>query len=387
MDIFCLLIPLLWGLGSLADVKERLQHIVQHHRAWLLAAVCFVLVGVPQLLYWKYASGQWLYYSYGAEGFDFANPHLLWGMFGPKNGWLFYTPLMGFALLGCLLLLRHRQYLVPLGLLLPVHLYIAYSWWCWNYVNGFGSRPMIDIYAVLAIPLAWFSFYSLKHRFVRWLMAPLMLALVALNLFQSYQFSHGILWSEDANWAFVKASFGQTELSYLDLVTYDSGEPQPDPTAIGVVKRVYYNGFEDTLTDSNIVPFTNRGGVWLLDKGFSAECNQTLAAMGVQPGDWIKVGVTAMRKYWGNDLYRMSGLVTEFIRDKGTYKWRQVRVENKLGAAFNGLWEGRPDSWDEVYYWVKVPADALPNDVFKAYVFNNHGHRLYVDDLYVEVWR
>ena len=39
------------------------------------------LVGFIQLAYWKYASGEWLVYSYEDQGFSWLKPHLYEGIF------------------------------------------------------------------------------------------------------------------------------------------------------------------------------------------------------------------------------------------------------------------------------------------------------------------
>lgn len=133
-------VPALWGLTSLAAVRNRLALL---RRSWLhiLAAVLSALaVGFPQLLFWKKYAGTFFYYSYGEEGFDFSKPHLLEGIFGFQNGWLVYTPVMALALLGIGWLWKKRNnYFWCVVLILPVQLYLIYSYWCWQWTNGFGT--------------------------------------------------------------------------------------------------------------------------------------------------------------------------------------------------------------------------------------------------------
>ena len=59
------LVPLTWHAAA-----PRL--LLRHARSWALAAAVGALCLLPQLLYWKAATGHWLHYSYGDEGFDLA---------------------------------------------------------------------------------------------------------------------------------------------------------------------------------------------------------------------------------------------------------------------------------------------------------------------------
>ncbi len=72
-------------------------------------ALLFMLPIFPQLLYWKLVSGNWLFYSYGNEGFDFLHPHIFDGLFCFKNGWLSYTPIMLFGLIGIVLMHKKKK--------------------------------------------------------------------------------------------------------------------------------------------------------------------------------------------------------------------------------------------------------------------------------------
>ena len=75
------------------------------------------LVWIPQLLYWKTVTGNYLFYSYADEGFFFLNPQILKGLFSYRNGWLIYSPVMFFALLGIPFLYRYaKDFFLPVML-------------------------------------------------------------------------------------------------------------------------------------------------------------------------------------------------------------------------------------------------------------------------------
>jgi len=184
------LVPLCWNAAA-----PRL--LLRHARTWALAAAVGALCLLPQLLYWKATTGQWFHYSYGDEGFDLAHPHLLAGLFSYRKGWFVYTPLALIALAGLVPLARSaegRSYARLLLLFGVPFLYLTFSWTQWWYGGSFGSRVMIDVLPLLAWPLA-----ALVERAWRaataWrvALAALLLACIALNLFQQWQYKQGLL--------------------------------------------------------------------------------------------------------------------------------------------------------------------------------------------------
>lgn len=158
-EIIAAIIPVLWGLDLTRKgaIGKRLKLFGQHWRKLLAAAVVTLAIGSIQVVYWKYVSGDWLVYSYQDQGFDWLSPHLNKGFFSYKAGWLIYTPLMIFSLIGFIQLFRHKPALFPAIFLHAVlFIYIAFSWSVWWYGGSLGQRTMVQEYTVLAFPLAAF---------------------------------------------------------------------------------------------------------------------------------------------------------------------------------------------------------------------------------------
>src|ERR1700752_1345765 len=79
-------------------------------------------------------------------------------------------------------------------LLLPIHLYIVSSWWCWWYGGSFGQRTLIDIYPLLIFPLAELlsriqEFPKVKKQ----LIYVVLTFCLVLNLFQTAQCKYNII--------------------------------------------------------------------------------------------------------------------------------------------------------------------------------------------------
>ncbi|MEY2650295.1 MAG: hypothetical protein RL608_969 [Bacteroidota bacterium] len=155
------------------------------------AAVC-----LPQLLYWKASTGHWTVWTYGREGFFWTNPAWAQGLFSWRKGWLLYTPMAAFMIFGFWGLARKKPaWALIIGLYLIATAYVTFSWWSWWYGGSFGSRPMIDAYALLALPLAVYAQRMLEEapRWLRRLSLGSVCALVALNLVQTYQYTAGFI--------------------------------------------------------------------------------------------------------------------------------------------------------------------------------------------------
>ncbi|HCS21110.1 MAG TPA: hypothetical protein DIW47_11225 [Bacteroidetes bacterium] len=231
IHIFAVLIPLLYDAQNKAKwalLKNHLHHL-------LIMAICGFIVISPQLIYWKYFSGDWIYYSYGDEHFFFDAPMILKGLFGFRKGWFVYTPLMLFALFGLWSFLRkHRSFLFPLAIFLPTYTYVVFSWWCWWYGGGFGSRSMIDILPLMALPLAAF-FHLLTERLKHGGKLAVLIATlcIGLNIFQIDQYKSSLLHWDSMTWPLYKKIF----LTHTWPANYEKLLSPPDYPAAKEGKR------------------------------------------------------------------------------------------------------------------------------------------------------
>lgn len=64
-------------------------------------ALAALVVFIPQFLYWKHVTGQFIFFSYkNTEGFDFMKPHILNVLFSFKKSLFVYTPVLIFVVAG-----------------------------------------------------------------------------------------------------------------------------------------------------------------------------------------------------------------------------------------------------------------------------------------------
>ena len=213
-EAVCVLLPVLWAPAP--GAKAFLKSMWQHRKHWSLIALVMFLVGLPQFLYWKAAAGSFIINSYNnpGEGFDYLRPHVLEVLFSFRKGWFLYTPIMLVAVIGLAALRRSwpQAFKAVLAFFL-VNLYVVSSWTCWWYADSFSSRALVGSYAVMALPLA-----ALLDRATSWVRAArfafigLLGSLLLFNLFQQWQFAHGIIDMSRMTRAAYFAGFGRTQV-------------------------------------------------------------------------------------------------------------------------------------------------------------------------------
>jgi len=189
-NILILMLLLFWGIDSWTLFRERIQFFLRNIPKLLVMIFAFLLPWIPQFLYWKMITGQFLYYSYGAHGdrFYFDNPHIIESLFSYRKGWLLYTPLMAFAIIGLIPLKRMiRGARLPIILYLVGMIYVMSCWWTWWFGGGFGGRIYIDMYGIMALPLAALVTVILTHKkkLVQYVLTGLLAGLVLLQLLQT----------------------------------------------------------------------------------------------------------------------------------------------------------------------------------------------------------
>ncbi len=194
-NILAILIFLFWNVKSLDDLRKKIAYLFINYKAIGLALLGAFVIFLPQFLYWKFISGSWIYYSYTSEeNFFFTDPKIWKGIFGFQKGWLIYTPIMLFSIIGIFSKsIKIKKYRTAIIFFLTIQLYIIFSWWCWWYGGSFGMRPMIDFYPLLAFPLCVFieNVFSSPIRKTITIIGTLFF--ICLNLFQTWQYREIIL--------------------------------------------------------------------------------------------------------------------------------------------------------------------------------------------------
>jgi hypothetical protein len=211
-DLLFVLIPIFWKRDQHETFKQKLTDFISNKKGILVLMVIVVLAILSfQLTYWKFNAGSWLMNSYAnnaGEGFDWLQPYLLEILFSFRKGWLIYTPIMVFALVGFYFLCKHNSNGKILTLTFILFLFVVSSWTTWWYAGSYSCRALVDFYPILGLSLGYFLL-EIKQKKIRNFYYLIMISLVALNLFQTYQIDKRILPLDRITKSYYFSVFGQ----------------------------------------------------------------------------------------------------------------------------------------------------------------------------------
>ena len=200
INIPVVLFFLFYDLYTFNHIKNKVIFYMKNLHLPLLYFTGVVIVFIPQMIYWKIVTGNFLVYSYGYnnEGFTNWESPKLWDVFfGVQCSWLPYTPVMAFAIIGLFFLIYKKTHNgLAIGITFMVIYYICASWWC-NFSCSLGYRSFTEYYPLLAIPLAWFIKVCLVDR-SKILAMLFTVCMIYINLAITYYFTfQGWAWCQD----------------------------------------------------------------------------------------------------------------------------------------------------------------------------------------------
>lgn len=194
-NVLVVMVFLLWGVTNFKGLWLRIKELFSNYLHLLVMVIFGLLAVLPQLLYWKEYSGNWIFYSYNKETFYWLEPEIIRGFFSYRKGWLVYSPLMVLSLVG-FFFMRKKLAEMQIGIIaffIPA-IYITFSWWCWWYGGSFGARTLVDYYPILALPMAAFISVIMERKiWVRIAFIILIIPFIYLTIFQSWQYRSTIL--------------------------------------------------------------------------------------------------------------------------------------------------------------------------------------------------
>ena len=219
-EVVIILLPLLWNVYSKESYHQKLSLIIEHKRSILIVIGISFLLAVPQMVYWYLKTGYPIYDSYKnpGVGLDIFSPHIINALFSYRKGWLVYTPVMIFSLIGFYYLYKdNKKIFYSLLVYFLVSFYIIASWSEWWYGAAFSNRPLITVYPVLAITFGYFLVHLQRSRvWVKTAIAVLIILFIALNQFQWWQMKHYILNPYRMTKAYYWKTFLKTSASKKD---------------------------------------------------------------------------------------------------------------------------------------------------------------------------
>lgn len=155
-NIIVIIIFLLYGIEYLKDLIPRIK---KYFIYYALAAAVSLIVFIPQMAYFYYCTGHFVFNTYSAnnEHFNFLSPHPIQFLFSIRKGLFFWFPLWSCSFITPFIIYKNRRspWFFALAVYMPMQLYLCSAWWCWWYGGAFGQRTYVDIMPIYAIGLAY----------------------------------------------------------------------------------------------------------------------------------------------------------------------------------------------------------------------------------------
>ncbi|MFL5730860.1 MAG: hypothetical protein ACJ75J_15330 [Cytophagaceae bacterium] len=375
-DCLSALIPALWGVTGIKDLLNRFRFFLKQWKQVLVFGLGGLIAILPQLIYWKIYSGHFVYYSYREFGFHWMHPHLLDGLFSFKKGWLVYTPMMGFALLGFYFLFKKlRPAFFTILIFFAINLYIVFSWEIWWYGGSFGARALIESYALMIFPLAALIAWTVQSIAASFMIFIPMLFFIQLNLFQTYQcHSHGIGIHPEMSKAFYWRIFMNNRATFYDYKYLDVDVDQD--TSHFTLKTLAFTDFESDSAGSALHPCSGL-------RSFRLDATHQYSS---------EIHIKADRLKFKDDSYfRVSAKF--YYEDPEPESWKMMQLVLAIKKAngkniFQVLRPGRiapTHVCNYVFFDYKLP-DFDEGDEISVYAWNaESSHEVFIDDMKLQL--
>jgi hypothetical protein len=218
-NILIYVVVLLWNVANFKDFKERFIYLVSDFKIPLILIFTFLVPWIPQMIYWKIYTGKLLFFAYGEKDahFFWANPQILKFLFSYWKGWYVYTPVMFIATIGfAFLYVKRKPFFIPFFIYVALMVYVLSSWWSWWFGGSFGTRSMVDTYAIMAFPFATITEYILKRKIIKWFYFFILINFIWYNVFQMLQYETSAL----HYWSMTKEMYRETFLKLKPTKKY-----------------------------------------------------------------------------------------------------------------------------------------------------------------------
>lgn len=388
-----IIIPVFWGVKlSWADIWKRIVFIFSKKiKHFLTIGVLTVLFFVPQMIYWKVYSGQWIYDSYQnpGEGLDLLSPRTMNFLFSYRKGWLLYTPIMVFAFIGLFSIRKKRNDLLfPVLLFIIVNIWVLSSWTTWWYGESFSQRPVIDSYPLMALILGFFIDGLFRSgKLIKWSGIVLLFITMSFTLFQNWQYNRGIIEGSRMTKDYYWAVFGKTQfepaLDSLLFVKVGADEVEVLKNESDYDRKILCNysfdGFDEYWDPLryDTTKFVTPRMSFRLDENVNFSPDFRMPSSAFMNGDhaWIRASVWV---YPTEDVIRKPvWLVITFLHDGKCYKYF---ASDKASSQMI------PDQWNNIKADYLIPMIRNERDELQIYVWSQAGQKAYIDNMKVFVY-
>lgn len=305
-EILAVMIPLAFGVSlQFKSITSRILFIIKEYEKLAITACIVLLIGSLQLFYWKFVSGSWLVYSYEDQGFSWLHPHIIDGLFSGRAGWLVYSPIMLLAVIGMVPLYRKHPTLAPVIILFSIiFAYVTFAWDIWWYGGSVGQRAMVQIYPVLAFPMA--ALFDVFHK-VNWKVIP-------VTIFSLLSIHYSIWVVHQAHYGGMLVA-GDMTSEYLKAILLKNNMPDGARKLLDT-RKIYYDEIKDSTVLLNAVDTSNNLKYICLNDTLQFSPAKRYPLPATQ--GWLRASGDFYTNHKEWDTWKMTQLVLKYYK-KGEY--------------------------------------------------------------------
>ncbi len=385
-EIISLLIPLLWGVHDIESLKNKWA-LVMKNRLQLLQLVLFAFLGgFPQVLYWLMATKSVWFNAYNDESSQLvlSKPEFINVLFGYRKGWLIYSPLMIFSIIGFVALyFKRRDIFWPIFLVFLINLYLIASF---TSLVSYGYRAFIQSYAYIIIPFGFLvQWFISKGKWV-WVVSGVFVAgIIYVNIVQAKQIQintiHGSRMTKEYYWAvFLKKYPSEEDKKQLLIERSETSEEKLSNEVDFKSKTEFLENFENRgkYKSTQFDSLNVHEGKYSYRIDETIEYGPTLELVYSQVTQdyfaWFRPSVYVYPEYdvTANDVI----FVFSFEHNGKSYKYKGINLKDpKLSLKAN--------QWNKIEMDYLSPELLSPDDKMKFYIWNKGKQRLLIDDMQI----
>ncbi|MCK9203718.1 MAG: hypothetical protein M0P58_04685 [Bacteroidales bacterium] len=382
--VVLLLIPFFAGdRNTLSHFFKELWH---QKNATALCILIILLSTAVQPVLWYLQTGRFFIWPYQNEGFRFSNPEITNVLFSFRKGLFVYTPLIFLSWFGLIYLaFKNRIRFFSMLVFLTSVTYLIASWWNWYYGDGYGLRAFIDYYGIFCLLLA-LPLNSIPWKVAKPLIVVLIVPLVFLNIFQTWQYTHYIIQPNSMNREKFQYVFLRADSAYINCL---GGNQEIADYSVDV-KHPDLRFYTDLERDSpgwnmiSIIP-TNRaystGHAGYLDSLhlFSPGLSIVAADLGKLPARYFVEGeLMVWDSAQGATNKALVVLSMDSINSLENY-WQGFRLNDFPRTDIK--------TWRKCNFSLTLPEISNPRGILKIYIWNTGKKPMLVDDFGLKFYR
>jgi hypothetical protein len=386
--IIAFLVPVLWGVYNKTSWEEKISLVKRNKEQFWHFIGYFLILFLTPVILGVISPGEIKLFSFTLPGIFYSFSSWLWeDLFSFAHGWLIYSPIMLLALIGFYYFARsYRQFFYSVFLFVFLGLFMESSWSKLGSTEVFGQIAFIPYYGFLALPFAALIARILKGgRTLVTLFTLILVLLMGLNVFQTWQFNEGIILKSGMTSDAYALAFGRTYLTGVEQQIEKRLEPDLTSEFQNESKSrkslLAFYDFEDinvpykSKLENAIVKSGNLALMMDSTTQFSPVFKMSFKDFTDKPRVGLRITVSVF-SYTTKGLADLN-LVFSAMHERMNYRYARLKLSDlnlKTGV------------WNTVSFDYQIPISHAPDDVIVSYVWYPGSSPVYIDDLKYEAF-